>query len=210
MYSRVCKYLLVIFLSAHVAAASEKSAEAAGGEEHGEAKSAAEKNEGGSANKEKSKYEAYSAVLLRVNTLFAKVRAGEEEIKRLIIEKQETKDPKRVTEIVQQMIKVHKELEENAKEYTQQKALLNYSYPEKGMHEKRKYERVEVRSIEEMEGQFNLTTGIKRTMDKARIQYESPEARSQKNKSKGESSVIKNETQDTIAPSLLEPVIIKK
>jgi hypothetical protein len=210
MCSRVYKLVMVIFLSGQIAMANGKSTEGSGGGGHGEANGAPEKGQIGVIKKEKSKYESYWAVLLRVNTLLVRIQTGEQEMKKLISQKHETKDPKKVTEIVQQMIKLHREIEENVREYTLKKASLSYSYPEKGVHKQRKYERLDVMSIEEMEGQFNLTTGIKKAMDKARIQYESPQERNRDVPSaEGEVPVI-NKPKETLAPSLFEPVIIKK
>ncbi len=89
----------------------------------------------------------------------------------MILEKQNTKDPEKTNEIIKQMITLHKELEHNLREYDQQGALLKYRYPEKGQTEKREYERIELKSIEEMESQMSLSSSVKRTLRKVRMQY---------------------------------------
>lgn len=159
----------------------------------------------------KSDEESFNVVQARVLGLEAKVRSAEDEIKKLIEEKQRTKDPEKLNEIIRQMIAVHKQLENHAKEYDQQRAFLNYRYPEKGQSEKRKYQRHEVKSIEEMEGQMSLSKSVQKTMKKVRMQYENADASLIPTKTKSqketapEADLQKNEKSD-----LLDPVILKK
>lgn len=180
------------------------SAMASGGED--------KPKEGVVAEKEiKSDEESFTVVQARVLGLEAKVRSAEDGIKKLIEEKQRTQDPEKLNEIIRNMITLHKELENHAKEYDQQKALLNYRYPEKGQSEKRKYQRHEVKSIEEMEGQMSLSKSLQKTMSKVRIQYEMNEAPSNSSQTKSQkgtqplNQIEKNEKSD-----LLVPVILKK
>lgn len=197
MSSRVLKLFIALHFVGSIAGAS-------GGEE--------KPKEGAPTAKEvKSAEESFNVVQARVLGLEAKVRSAENEIKKLIEEKQRTKDPEKQNEVIRQMISVHKQLESLAKEYDQQRALLNYRYPEKGQSEKRKYQRHEVKSIEEMEGQMSLSKSVQKTMKKVRTQYEnvdmsasSTKAKSQK-ETKTESNPKINEKSD-----LLDPVILKK
>ncbi|MGE5085007.1 MAG: hypothetical protein ACM3MG_01805 [Bacillota bacterium] len=182
-----------------------------GGHGGGEAKEAKEAKEGegkGEEKKEvKSAEESYAVVAAKVQGLEAKVQSAEEELKKLIEEKQHTTDPAKLNEIVKQMLTLHKQLKDNAKEYDQQRALLRYRYPEKGLTEKREYERVEVKSLEEMESQMSLSSSVKRTMKKVRMQYQTPEEAKAHEDKESQKKVKSAQPQK---PELTEPVIMKK
>ncbi|MFV8256709.1 hypothetical protein ACNQKP_02820 [Bdellovibrio bacteriovorus] len=189
---------LTILLSASVALAS-------GGEEHGgghgEKKEAAPKEV-------KSREESYGVVQARVAALEAKIKAGETEIQKLILEKQHTKDPAKVNEILGHMMTLHKDMEKNLKDYDRERTLLKYRYPEKGLADKREYERIDLKSIEEMENQMSLGSSVKRTLKKVRSQYETPEDVKKVEASEAADGHKKPAPQ---APaSLTDPVILKK
>ncbi|WP_374029544.1 hypothetical protein [Bdellovibrio bacteriovorus] len=154
----------------------------------------------------KTSEESYAVVQARVAALEAKIRSGETEIAKLITAKQSAKDPAQVNEVIRQMITIHKDLEHNIKEYDQQRALLKYRYPEKGLAEKREYERIELKSIEEMESQVSLSASLNKTLRKVRTQYEAPEVSAETSK---ESAATKKK-QDKKQPSLIDPVILQK
>lgn len=200
MFSQVLKFSLILLTVSSVAFANE-----GGGHGGGEAKEGESKGE--EKKEVKSAEESYAAVAAKVQGLEAKVQSAEEELKKLIEEKQHTKDPAKLNEIVKQMLTLHKQLKENAKEYDQQRALLRYRYPEKGLTEKREYERVEVKSLEEMESQLSLSSSVKRTLKKVRTQYQTPEEvkahddKEAQKKAKG----VQPKT-----PEITEPVIMKK
>lgn len=185
------------------------SANEGGGHGGGEAKEAG-KEAGKEEKKEvKSAEDSFSVVQARVQALEAKVRSGQEELEKLIVEKQHTTDSKQVSEIVKQMMGIHKELQKNVKEYDQQRALLKYRYPEKGLTEKREYERIDVKSIEDMERQMSLTTSVNHTLKKVRSQYETAEEAKARLEKTSESGGGKKSSKPA-QPSLTEPVILKK
>lgn len=160
--------------------------------------------EGGGAKKEEKP--EWVAVQARVATLETKIRSAEEEIKKLISEKAHNKDPKRTQEIITQMKTLHNEMQTNAKEYDQQRAVLKYRFPEKDLKGARVYERIEVKSLEDIEGEMSLGSSVKRTLRKVRVQYDAPDQRVEK-----EQKEQKKEQQKKEAPaSLTEPVILKK
>lgn len=198
MCSLALKSLFIVFSFASLSLASGGGAPAA---EEGKEKAPATKEI-------KSSEESFGVVQARVQALEAKVHSGEEEIKKLIEEKQHIKDPEKANEIIKEMISIHHQLEKNVKEYDQQRALLNYRYPEKGQVEKRNYERIEVRSIEEMEGQMSLSKTVKKTLNKARLQYKSS-APSKNNENEEHGKNRKHSTKE-LRPSLVDPVILKK
>lgn len=187
---------LTILLSASVALAS-------GGEEHG----------GGHGEKKdapkevKSREESYGVVQARVAALEAKIRAGETEIQKLILEKQHTKDPAKVNEILNHMMTLHKDMEKNLKDYDKDRTLLKYRYPEKGLADKREYERIDLKSIEEMENQMSLGSSVKRTLKKVRTQYDTPEDVKKVEASEAEGH---KKSAPQAPASLTDPVILKK
>ena len=164
----------------------------------------AEHGGGGEEAKKEEKSE-WQTIQARVATLETKIQSAEEEIKKLVGEKAHTKDPKKIQEIIGQMKTLHNEMKVNAKEYEQQRALLKYRFPEKDQTGARVYERIEVRSIEDMETQMSLGTSVKRTLKKVRTQYVAPEKRAHVEKVEQAKENKKDKP-----PSLTEPVILKK
>ncbi|KHD87401.1 MAG: hypothetical protein OM95_14515 [Bdellovibrio sp. ArHS] len=193
MYSLVLKISFTFLTLTTMAFANEEAPA-----EHGAAPAAP-------AKEIKSSEDSYAVVQARVQALEAKVRSAETEIQKLITEKQQTKDSSRVAEIINQMKSLHKDLNANVKEYDQQRALLKYRYPEKGLTEKREYERIEVKSIEEMETQMSLGNTVKKTLQKVRMQYEKPE----KNEL-GTALVEEKKKSPESAPRIVDPIILKK
>lgn len=170
------KILLLILASASLMVCSS-SGFASGGGGHGEAKKEEKKEEKkeGEGKKVKSTEDSFVHVQHSVQTFEAKIKSGKDELEHLIHEKMTTKDPKRVAEIIKEMIKTHKEIEKNIKEYDLQRSLLKYRYPEKGRSERRTYERIELQPLEEIEGQVDLSTHVKQTLKRVRSQYETPQ-----------------------------------
>jgi hypothetical protein len=190
MYSLALKIVFSLILSS--------TALASGGGGHGG-------GEGGEAKPEKKEIKSAEDSFAVVQGLEAKVHSGQEEIQKLISEKQHTKDPEKVNEIIRQMMTLHKELEKNLKEYDQQRSLLKYRYPEKSASEKRVYERIELKSIEDMESQMSIGSSVSRTMKKVRMQYGNPEPESKKGDGHSKTGPSKPSQ-----PGLTDPVILKK
>ncbi|XGC81109.1 hypothetical protein ACES2L_01270 [Bdellovibrio bacteriovorus] len=197
MYFQVLSFLLSFFTATSLALASggeEKPAEGGG---HGDAAAAAP------AKEIKTNEESFNVVQARVSGLEAKVRTGQDEINKLIAAKQTTKDPEKLNEIIKQIIHLHHELAANIKEYDQQRSLLKYRYPEKNQTAGRVYERIDLKSIEEMEGEMSLSSTVKRTLKKVRSQYgikEKPQVPEDSHTQK------KNAPE----PGLIDPVILSK
>lgn len=192
MYSQVLKIVIPSLLCGTLALAS--GGEAEGGDAKPEKKEI------------KSAEDSFSVVQSRVQTLEAKVRSGQEEIQKLITEKQHAKDAVRVNEIIRQMLTLHKDLEKNLKEYDQQRSLLKYRYPEKSASEKREYERIELKSIEDMETQMSLGSSLNRTLKKVRTQYGTSEGEHGDPVEPGQKHLPSKPAQ----PGLTDPVILKK
>lgn len=185
------------------------SAFASGGEGHGGGAEGGGHEGAAPAPKEiKSDEESYNVVFARVQGLEAKVQSGKAEIEKLILEKQHTTDQTKVNEIIKTMLTLHKDLAKNLKEYDQQRALLKYRYPEKGQTTKREYERIELKSIEDMESQMSLGATIKRTMKKVRSQYNDPQEQQEAAAKEEKAHAEKNPSGGN--PGLTDAVILKK
>lgn len=195
MYSQVLSFLLSFFTATSLAFASGGEEKPAEGDKKGEAAAPAKEI--------KTNEDSFNVVQARVSGLEAKVRTGQEEIKKLIIAKQTTKDPEKLNEIIKQIIQLHRELETNIKEYDQQRSLLKYRYPEKNQTAGRVYERIDLKSIEEMEGEMSLTSTVKRTLKKVRSQYGLKE----KPQTPDDSHTPKKKAPE---PGLIDPVILSK
>lgn len=162
---------------------------------------------------EKEKKDEYAEAAGQVAALQAKVKASEEAIHKLIEEKQTAKEPDKVGEIVKSLVNEHKILQKNAEEYERARAYLQYRFPEKGMKEKRNYERVEVKSLEEMENQQSLESRIKKTLGRVRKQYDAPEPKKKAvtpaEKEKRANGKRENKKAPE-GPSISDPVILTK
>ncbi|MNJ93421.1 hypothetical protein D3C87_111010 [compost metagenome] len=157
------------------------------------------------APKKEEKKDEWTAVQTRVSALEVKIKSSQEEIQKLIEEKAKTKDPQKSNEIIQQMLSLHKEMTANVKEYDQQRSLLKYRYPEKDFKGDRQYERIELKSLEDMESQLSLSSSVKKTLKKVRTQYDGPEDKKIREEKKEAAK-----EKPASSPSLIDPVILKK
>ncbi|WP_413289719.1 hypothetical protein [Bdellovibrio sp. HCB337] len=139
----------------------------------------------------------------KVQALQAKIKSKEENINKLIQEKNHTKDAERVKEIIAEMVTEHKDLSKMIVEYEQNRSLLRYRYPEKGYSGSRAYERMEVKPLDQMENQMSVEAKLKRNLKTVRSQYGEPAETKDKKKKSGQ----KKEAE---APSLTEPIVLQK
>ncbi len=107
----------------------------------------------------------------RLQGLKAKILSKKDALKKLIGEKQTIKDEKKSVEVFNNMKTEYKEMRTAIKEYDEQLAVLNYRYPEKGLTKERQYERIEIKTLDEMEREFSLEGKIKKTMVRVRQQF---------------------------------------
>ncbi len=160
--------------------------------------------------KKRTSEESYAAVSGKVAALEAKIRSAEQEIQKLVGIKAKTSNPQQVNETIKSMLVLHGELKKNIEEYEKQRSLLRYRYPEKAMSEGREYERLELKSLEEMEGAAGLSVAVRKTLQKVRLQYRDSETSPGL---AGDASATRDHDRRPASskkPSLLEPVILKK
>jgi len=139
----------------------------------------------------------------KVQALQAKIKSKEENINKLIEEKNQTKDSEKVKDIIAEMVADHKEMSKMIEEYEQNRSLLRYRYPEKGYKGGRTYERMEVKPLDQMENQMSVESKLKRNLKTVHAQYgQVPEDKNAKKK--------KEAAKEIQAPSLTEPIVIQK
>ncbi len=201
--TRIMFIFLICFLGLKISFAQEEGTPAPA---QGEKPSAPIKDEKATAQQEVLDLQA------RLMGLKTKITAKKDNLKKLVAEKQGLKDEKKSLEIFNEMKTEYKEMQISIKDYDEQIALLNYRYPEKGLNKERKYERIEIKSLDEMEKEFSLQGKIKKTM--ARVRQQFPEKKnSSKNSKDVQSEVItlpKAKIQDPSRNSVTEPQFLSK
>ena len=148
----------------------------------------------------------------RLMGLKTKISAKKEILKRLVSEKQGLKDNKKSLEIFNEMKSEYKEMQTSIKDYDEHIAILNYRYPEKGLIKERKYQRIEIKSLDEMEKEFSLQGKIKKTLTRVRQQFPEKKALSKNSKDvqSEDLSVPKTKQKDPSRDSVTEPQLLSK
>ena len=148
----------------------------------------------------------------RLLGLKTKISAKKDILKKLIGEKQSIKDEKKSIEIFNEMKSEYKEMQASIKEYDEQISLLNYRYPEKGLKNERQYERIETKTLIELENEFSLEGKIKKTISRVRQQF--PEKNINLKKTKPAKSTVNSSPtinlKDPSRSSVTEPQLLSK
>lgn len=131
--------------------------------------SAAFANGGGekSAEKPTSSPPEWVEIQSRLQVLKAKLGAKEKTVRELIAAKHKSPD----RESFEHLKKEHAELKQLAEEYERQRNVLRYRYPEKGLKDDRKYQRMEVKSLSDMEDQVGMQAVLQKVQNKVLRQY---------------------------------------
>jgi hypothetical protein len=108
------------------------------------------------------------------------------------------------------MVSEHKTLQKNIEDYDQARSYLQYRFPEKGLKGERQYERIELKSLVEMESEMGLDSRIKRTLRKVRNQYKAPAPRAVQVESRTGSDKGSKIKKPSEGPSISDPVILTK
>lgn len=164
-------------LYASNAAASAEAAKTAEGESsHGaEAKEGTEEAAptAESSGKARVNIKEWIEVEAKLSALKSKVEAQHNIVLGLLAEKKAATDQNQAASVATRLSKAHSELQALIKDYEKQRSLLKFQYPEKGLTKERTYERIEVKSIEEMELQMTTEGRLKKAVNKMRSQYSS-------------------------------------
>jgi len=108
----------------------------------------------------------------KIQEYAARIKSKQEGILELIEEKNHLPSSSpQVREVLRQMTTEHNELKGLVDEYQKNVNLLRYRFPERNTKTKRKYDRIEVRSLDEMEQAIGVDGKLNRNLKKMRSQY---------------------------------------
>ena len=113
----------------------------------------------------------WSDVVSGLGSLKAKIATKEDTIKEIIHHKEHAKNKAEQEVLVNELLKEHKELTKMLDEYNSNAQLLKYRYPDVGITEKRKYEKIEMKSLDEYEKSQTIEVQIKKTVSKLKSHY---------------------------------------
>lgn len=172
-----------------------------GSEKPAEAKSEEKKDQ----KAEEKKLPEWVEIQGRISALESKVSSKQSNINKLIEDKKKLpSDSPQVRDIVKQLVTEYKEYREAVLEYEKQTALLKYRFPERGMKDDRKYEVIELKTLDEMEAQLGIDGRLDRNMKRLQQQYGSPQV----NQAEKKKSTKPNKASETDRPISESPSII--
>lgn len=143
-----------------------------------------------------------------IAALRGKINSQKTSIDGLIKAKQKEKDPKKLLEIVNTLTKEHKDHRKTIEEYNKEINLLKYRFPEVGLKGKEKYERMQLKSLEDMETEMTLEGQINKAVGKMRSQYGTEKAPSPEAKAPPKESTPPSATMES--PTPIEPPIMAR
>lgn len=189
----MCLLLSLLFLLTTEYPASVWASEHGGGEKKEEKKEeGGEKKEEGKEGekKEGEKKEgegrpAWMEIEAKIQELAAKVKSKNENIEKMIEEKNHFPEhSSELKSLIKEIVKEHADMEKLSQEYDKQVSVLKYRFPERNAKKDRKYEKLQIKSVEEIEKAVGVDAKLMKAMRRARSQYrkdknESPEKASE-------------------------------
>jgi hypothetical protein len=155
--------------------AGEHGEEKGGGHEeaaHGEGEKKAEGH-----GEEKSVSAPWVEVENQIQELYSKIKMKESTILHLLEEKDHMPDNSPLLhQAVKEIVQEHRELRHLVEEYDKKVSILKYRFPERNSKQLRTYDRVEVKSIDDMEKALGIDGKLSRNMKRMRNTYE-PESK---------------------------------
>ncbi len=107
----------------------------------------------------------------QVTGLAAKVKAKSDSVELLLKQKSVEKDPDKLMEIVKLVQQEHRELEQVTRDYNTQLGVLQYRYPERGLSKSRRYQRMNTKSLEDIEKTLGLDAHLKNSRERVKTVY---------------------------------------
>ncbi len=169
--------ILSIFLSSAIVCPISVLANSGGGE----AKKEEEKKEEGGEKKEEGKEgekkesegrPAWMTIEAKIQELAAKIKSKNENIEKMIEEKNHFPEhSSELKSLIKEIVKEHVDMEKLAQEYDKQVNILKYRFPERNAKKDRKYEKIPVKSVEEIEKAVGIDAKLMKAMRRARSQY---------------------------------------
>lgn len=115
------------------------------------------------------------AIEAKIQELAAKIESKKESINKMLEEKEKLKDNSpELKDKIKDIISEHKALEKMADDYSSQINLLKYRYPERHAKRDRKYDRIDIKSVEDMEQALGIDGKLNRNMVRMRTTYDVP------------------------------------
>lgn len=112
------------------------------------------------------------AIEAKIQELSSRIKSKEESMRKLLEEKNHlSENSPHVKETLKQILKEHGELKSMAEEYQKNVSMLNYRFPERNAKSGRSYDRIEVKSVSEMEQAMGMDGKLNRNLQKMRTQY---------------------------------------
>lgn len=110
----------------------------------------------------------------KIQELHSKIKSKEATVLKLIEDKNQlpNKSPK-LKAIVDEIVKEHKELQNLIVDYKKNLNILKYRFPERNAKAERKYDRIEEKSLDEMELAIGIDGKLNRNLKKMRTQFQS-------------------------------------
>lgn len=150
-------------------------------QEHGGGAAPAEKGDKGGAKE--SGLPPWFANEAKISELSARIRTTEEELRKLIAEKKELpENSPAVKPLVKNILKSHKELGKLIDEFQKNMNILKYRFPERGQKAERTYEKMELKSVDELEQAVGIDGKLSRNVNRMRSAYGTQAPTSQKDK----------------------------
>lgn len=179
LFFRICWSVawMLVFGASLLVVASEESGQAGGSNKSGGHEAAAESGgEHGSGEKDsgeaKPKIAPWAETEAKLAELSAKVANKKSVIEQLIAEKNHlAPNSPQLKEVVQQIVKEHKSLKQLIEDYEKNRNILKYRFPERGNLEERKYQKLELKSVEELEKAIGVDGKLNRNMAKIKKVY---------------------------------------
>jgi hypothetical protein len=152
-------------------------------EDHGgghEAPPEGEHGGGGEGHAEPKKVEAapgWIEIEAQISSLEAKLQAKTRAIEGLIEEKNHLRvnDPQ-LAHVVTEIGKEDRERRKIAEDLEKHKTILHFRFPERGAAKNRKYEKVDIKSVDEIESSMSVDGRLNRSLKRMRGQYGSEES----------------------------------
>ncbi len=146
----------------------------------------------------------------KITELSARVKSKEESLAKMLEEKNHLPaNSPHVKPLLKQILKEHQELQKLAEDHKKNVNQLNYRFPERNAKANRTYDRIEVKSLEQMEQSLGLDGKLDRNMNKMRTQYGTGQAEAHTSHEKKTGAIPKKEKK---APSIEDEgaIIINK
>lgn len=198
MYRRskiCCKRILLIFSFLFISTGGQAN-------EGGGAASAPAENISYEDKKQQERTKEWMDVVSSLSALKTKIRSKEDTIKEIIHHKHSAKNKAHAESLVSELLREHKELTKLLEEYNESAQLLKYRYPDVGITEKRKYEKLEIKSLSDYEESQTMESQLKKTVSKVKTHYGVKDDKKTAGETEKKSSIDNN--------YLAQPKILKK